>query len=220
MILPIPPGSPKPPTTEDYLRSVLWDVASGRDLGSSVGQAAGQALGRWAAGQLFGSAAAAGPAGLILGAVGGGLLSGLFRSRKRQEPPAAKRQVVAEPIYTELAKELPARQQAMTSAIMRELMAQVGTAFGGNKLLAASARDALAQNFAKAIPQLEAMRTESLFNLMQLAHQDRMSRRQAGTALLQTQMNIDAELARQKAANNAALTNALVGMVLNSIFKK
>lgn len=207
-------------TLPNPLYTMIQQMMIAGSTGNSLSDLVAHQAGRWAVGQLFGSAAAAGPLGLVGGVLIGGLLGGLFRRRRRPQQPqlSPERQVVAESPYTVLAQELPRMQEQINKSAMTELLSQVSAGFGGNKLVAGQARDAVLQSFAQMIPQLQQQKMQTLFNLSQLGAQDRMNRRQIAASLLDRQMQIQGQLALQKLQTQNALTSSLLGIVLQQAF--
>ncbi|GIW59354.1 MAG: hypothetical protein KatS3mg087_0420 [Patescibacteria group bacterium] len=193
-----------------------------KSVGSSPGDVIAQQVGRWAARQLLGSAAAGGPLGLVVGGVIGGLLGGLFRRRRRPSPPpqpSQDRQVVAQSPYTVLAQELPNVQDQVNRAALTELLAQVSVGFGGNKLACGSSTGRRAPIVRPThTAQLQQQKMQTLFNLSQLGAQDRMNRRQIAASLLDRQMQIQGQMALQKQQAQNALSSSLLGIILQQAF--
>lgn len=202
----------------DLAADVVGGMILGRSLGQSTIDAAASAAGKWAVSQLFGRTFAATPLGLIGSAFVGGELSKTlnrwFRRPRRKEEPFAKRTVISNSPYDVLATEIPKQQAQLQNQLVREIMANIGSAFGGNRLAAMQAQQSAAQTIAGLLPQFTQQRIQSLLGLTELAARERSEKRRIGTELLANQLQLlqQSALARQQQQN--ALMSALVSTIL------
>lgn len=202
----------------DLAADVIGGLALGKSLGQSVIDTAANAAGKWAVGQLFGSAFAATPLGLIGGAlIGGGLaktISRWFRRRRRDVTPA-KRTVIGNSPYDVLASEMPKQQAQLQNQLVREIMGNISSAFGGNRLAAMQAQQSAAQTIAGLLPQFTQQRMQSMLGLTELAARDRSEKRRIGAELLSNQMQLQQQAALARQQQQSALTTALISTVLS-----
>lgn len=207
----------------DLAASVIGDLAMGKSLGESLINTASGTVGKWAVGQLLGSAAAAGPIGLIGGMFLGGQLSrivgGWFKRRPKDVTPA-KRTVISNSPYDVLATEMPKQQAQLQNQLVREVMGNIRSAFGGNRLAATQAQQSAAQTIAGLLPQFTQQRMQSMLGLSELAARDRSEKRRIGAELLANQMQLQQQAALARQQQQSALSTALISAVLSEALGK